>query len=49
VRLQEAFPHADIRGFALVRTMGFLPNIRHCLDPCQGLIRWAGDDARREP
>lgn len=49
LRLQEAFPDADIRTFALVRTMGFLPNLSHCLEACQGVIRWAGDDARREP
>ncbi len=49
IRLQESFPNADIRAFALVRTMGFLRSLGHCLDPCQGVIRWAGDDARREP
>lgn len=49
LRLQEAFPNADIRAFALVRTMGFLPSLSHCLDPCQGVIRWAGNDTRREP
>jgi hypothetical protein len=49
VRLQEAFPHADIRAFALVRTMGFLPNLNHLSEPCEGVIRWCGGDARREP
>ncbi|MGH8324178.1 MAG: phosphoribosyltransferase, partial [Steroidobacteraceae bacterium] len=48
-RLHEAFPDADIRAFALIRTMGFLPNVTHCLEPCQGVVRWAGGDARREP
>lgn len=48
-RLQEALPNADIRAFALVRTMGFLPDVGHFLDPCQGVVRWAGGDARREP
>jgi hypothetical protein len=48
-RLQEAFPHADIRAFALVRTMGFLPDLRHPLEPCQGVVRWSGGDTRREP
>lgn len=48
-RLHEAFPNADIRAFALVRTMGFLPNVTHSLEPCYGIVRWAGGDARREP
>jgi predicted amidophosphoribosyltransferase len=49
LRLHETFPNADIRAFALVRTMGFAPDIAQPLDPCQGVIRWAGNDARREP
>jgi hypothetical protein len=49
VRLHEAFPHADIRAFALVRTMGFISDVGQSLDPCQGVVRWAGGDARREP
>jgi predicted amidophosphoribosyltransferase len=49
LRVQEAFPGADIRAFAFVRTMGFLPTISQTLEPCQGVIRWAGGDVRREP
>ena len=49
IRLHEAFPNADIRAFALVRTMGFVPKVGDALDPCQGVVRWAGGDARREP
>jgi len=49
LRLHEAFPNADIRAFALVRTMGFLSNITHSLDPCHGVVRWAGGDVYREP
>jgi predicted amidophosphoribosyltransferase len=48
-KLQEALPNADIRAFALVRTMGFLPHVTHFLQPCQGVVKWAGGDARREP
>ena len=48
-RLHEAFPNADIRGFALIRTMGFLARIDDPLDPCQGEVRWSAQDARREP
>jgi predicted amidophosphoribosyltransferase len=49
IRLHEAFPNADIRAFALVRTMGFVTKVGDALDPCQGVVRWAGGDARREP
>jgi hypothetical protein len=49
LRLHEALPHVDIRAFALVRTMGFLSNITHSLEPCQGVIRWAAGDVYREP
>jgi predicted amidophosphoribosyltransferase len=48
-RLQDEFPNADIRAFALVRTMGFLSDVDRLLEPCQGVVRWAGGDARREP
>jgi hypothetical protein len=48
-RLHEALPCADIRAFALVRTMGLLPDVTHFLEPCLGVVRWAGGDARREP
>ncbi len=48
-RLQERFPDADIRGFALVRTMGLVGGIEQLLDPCVGEIRWEGEDAHREP
>jgi hypothetical protein len=49
MRLHQAFPNADIRAFALVRTMGFVPDVSHPLEPCHGVVRWAGGDARREP
>jgi hypothetical protein len=48
-RLHEAFPNADIRAFALIRTMGFVAKIDDPLDPCQGEVRWWAQDARREP
>jgi hypothetical protein len=48
-RLQSAFPLADIRGFALIRTQGLVNHIEHLAEPCCGVIRWAGGDARREP
>jgi hypothetical protein len=48
-RVREAFPHAQIRAFALLRTMGLITGIEHLLDPCRGEIRWQGGDARRIP
>jgi hypothetical protein len=48
-RLQEAFPAAEIRAFALLRTMGFIPGVERLLDPCKGEIRWKAGDARRNP
>jgi hypothetical protein len=48
-RLHEAFPAAQIRAFALVRTMGLIPSVQHLLDPCKGEIRWQAGDAYRSP
>jgi predicted amidophosphoribosyltransferase len=49
MRLHEAFPQADIRAFALVRTMGLILDVERLFDPCEGVIRWNGNDAYREP
>jgi predicted amidophosphoribosyltransferase len=49
LKLHEAFPTAAIRAFALVRTMGFILDIERVFDPCEGVIRWNGEDAYREP
>jgi hypothetical protein len=48
-RVQEAFPDADVRGFALVRTIGLQPDITEMVDPCVGVLRWDGVDVRRQP
>jgi hypothetical protein len=48
-RMQGKFPHADIRAFALIRTLGLQRRVEHLIEPCQGVVRWAGGDARREP
>ena len=48
-RVHEAFPCAQIRAFALVRTMGLIPGVRQLLDPCKGEIRWKAGDAYRTP
>jgi hypothetical protein len=49
MRLQETFPKAEIRAFTLVRTMGFVLDVARLFDPCQGEIRWNGEDAYRNP
>jgi predicted amidophosphoribosyltransferase len=48
MRLHEAFPLARIRGFALLRTMGF-QEIGRLLDPCVGEIALRAGDAHRFP
>jgi hypothetical protein len=48
-RVQEALPGAEIRAFALLRTMGFIQEIDRLLDPCVGEIRWQAGDAHRIP
>lgn len=48
-RMRAAAPHADIRAFALVRTLGFGQPLTELVAPCYGVVRWAGGDARREP
>ena len=48
-RLHEAFPRAQIRAFALVRTMGLTAGVERLLEPCRGEIRWSRGDARRSP
>jgi predicted amidophosphoribosyltransferase len=48
-RLHERLPHADIRAFALIRTLGFAPSMDHLIEPSHGCIRWLAGDALREP
>ena len=48
-RVREAFPAAKVRGFALLRTMGQIPQVPMLLDPCTGEIRWRAGDAQRFP
>jgi predicted amidophosphoribosyltransferase len=49
-RLQERFPHAEIRGFAFLRTKSFTPCGETPLDPFSGVIRYdhRNDEANRE-
>ena len=48
-RLQSALPHADIRAFALIRTLGFVSRMDRVVEPCHGVVHWAGGDTHREP
>jgi hypoxanthine phosphoribosyltransferase len=48
-RLQDSFPAAEIRAFAMLRTMGFVQRVDHLLEPCVGEIRWSAGDAHRSP
>lgn len=48
-RLREAFPDAQIRAFALLRTRGLAPGVKKLLEPCRGEIRWMDGDAHRIP
>ncbi|GAA5484005.1 hypothetical protein Hsar01_03243 [Haloferula sargassicola] len=47
--LSEAFPHATIRAFAMVRTMGRIPDVEAIVDPCTGVISFDGYDVDRVP
>lgn len=48
-RVKESFPRAEVRAFALVRTMGLVPEIDTILAPCIGRIRLDGSSVHREP
>jgi predicted amidophosphoribosyltransferase len=48
-RLQDAYPRAQIAAFALLRTMGLVPEVTRLIDPCIGEIRWRRGDAHRCP
>lgn len=49
LRLHDAFPYAQIRAFALVRTLGLIEEISQLIKPCEGEISWNGIDAYRRP
>jgi predicted amidophosphoribosyltransferase len=48
-RLHDTTPHAEIRAFALLRTMGLVSGLAQLLEPCTGEIRWEAGDACRRP
>ena len=47
--LDRAFPAAHIQAFAVVRTMGLVPEVEKIRWPIEGEIRAVGDDALRDP
>jgi hypothetical protein len=49
MRVRESCPHATVRGFALLRTMGRVPEVERLVEPCVGRIRLRGGDAQRTP
>lgn len=48
-RMHDAFPKADVRTFALVRTMGLVPEIEKIGMPCSGRISFDGHGVDRQP
>ena len=47
--LAERFPSAELRAFALIRTMGLQPNVEKIVAPCVGVIkRGHWNDADRQ-
>ncbi|MGB6603313.1 MAG: hypothetical protein WA747_05350 [Steroidobacteraceae bacterium] len=48
-RLRTILPHTEVRGFALLRTMGHLERLDRLIAPCEGVVYWAAGDVRREP
>jgi hypothetical protein len=49
LRLREVLPRADIRAFALLRTLGYTRVAGGSLMPCVGSIEWRREDTRRTP
>lgn len=48
-RLAEAYPEAEIRAFAMIRTMSQPEAFVHIEDPCLGHIQLHGDQTFRNP
>ena len=47
--LSQSMPQVEVRAFAVVRTMGLVPDVDRILWPIVGEIRLEQDDAVREP
>ena len=48
--VRHVFPSAELRAFALIRTMGLQPDVEQILAPCVGAIMWSpwGDAVRAD-
>lgn len=51
LRLHEVYPHAEIRAFAMVRTLGFVRDIDRIVEPAAGTITYYQSSGKtyREP
>jgi hypothetical protein len=47
--LKEKFPTADVKAFALIRTLGLKREFARILDPCIGTVMNLEGEAEREP
>jgi hypoxanthine phosphoribosyltransferase len=47
--VKAAFPEAEVMAFALIRTMGLVPEVEQIIAPCVGKIRLRGNEAFRDP
>jgi predicted amidophosphoribosyltransferase len=48
-RVRDVLPHADVRAFALIRTLGRSASLERLVQECQGVVKWSAGDARRDP
>lgn len=48
-RLAEIYPDHPITSFALIRTMGLIPDIDDVIEPILGVIRLVDDEGSRNP
>lgn len=49
LRIHASLPEVRIRAFAVLRTLGVVPDVHQLLDPCVGKIVMRGNDVRRAP
>jgi hypothetical protein len=51
LRLLDVFPGAEVRGFAIIRTQGFVDNVEKIVEPSTGVIHYYENSGKtfREP
>jgi adenine/guanine phosphoribosyltransferase-like PRPP-binding protein len=49
--VQEAYPQAVVRAFALVRTIGLITDVEKLVEPCEGVVSYDDSisDVARKP